>query len=129
MFSQDFLDLQKQALLKTKQELIDALKERDAKLDKNVKNYEDYDVRSPHLSKDNEALDLDVEAQEVAGFETRIDIENTFEEKLANIDLALKKLEAGKYGVCSVCHKNISESRLQALPEAQVCMDCEKIPK
>jgi len=129
MFSDDFLKQQKQALLKNKQEIITALKERDAKLDKNVKNFEDYDVQSPQLSKDNEPLDLDVEAQEVAGFDARIDIENTLEEKLVNINAALKNLESGKYGICSHCQKVISESRLQALPEAQICIDCEKIAK
>lgn len=129
MFSEDFLKQQKQALLKNKQEIITALKERDAKLDKNVKNFEDYDVQSPHLSKDNEPLDLDVEAQEVAGFDARIDIENTLEEKLVNINAALKNLENGKYGVCSHCQKVISDSRLEALPEAQICVDCEKTAK
>lgn len=46
-------------------------------------------------------------------------------ETLANIDEAIARLKAGTYGVCSGCDEAISEARLQALPFATVCRDCQ----
>jgi DnaK suppressor protein len=40
------------------------------------------------------------------------------------IDRALVKLEAGQYGRCEVCGKDIPQSRLEALPTAAVCLTC-----
>lgn len=40
------------------------------------------------------------------------------------IDRALVKLEAGQYGRCEACGKDIPQSRLEALPAATACMAC-----
>ena len=48
-------------------------------------------------------------------------------ESLARIDEALARLEAGKYGSCFECDKEISERRLRALPFAVRCQACEEI--
>lgn len=41
----------------------------------------------------------------------------------AQIRAALERLEAGKYGVCEVCGKEISARRLEALPYVTLCID------
>ncbi|MCD6489235.1 MAG: TraR/DksA C4-type zinc finger protein, partial [Thermodesulfobacterium sp.] len=51
-------------------------------------------------------------------------IEYTLELKLRNINLALKKIKEGKYGICEKCHKPIEIERLKARPEAKLCMKC-----
>ena len=43
---------------------------------------------------------------------------------LISIDEALEKIEEGTYGVCEVCGKNIPKKRLEALPEATMCIKC-----
>jgi DnaK suppressor protein len=42
------------------------------------------------------------------------------------IDRALFKLGSGQYGRCEQCGKAISQSRLEAVPAAAMCMACEQ---
>jgi DnaK suppressor protein len=42
------------------------------------------------------------------------------------IDLALRKLDEGIYGVCEECEEMISIKRLQARPEAPLCIQCKE---
>lgn len=45
---------------------------------------------------------------------------------LAQIDIALKKLEEGTYGRCEMCEEAIPPARLQALPFAIRCTRCQE---
>ena len=45
---------------------------------------------------------------------------------VARIDDALVRLDAGKYGSCLECAREISEQRLRALPFAVRCQACEQ---
>jgi DnaK suppressor protein len=47
-------------------------------------------------------------------------------ETLAGIDAALRRLEAGTYGTCSDCQRDIASERLRALPFATRCRPCEE---
>ena len=42
------------------------------------------------------------------------------------IDEALKRVEDGRYGNCLQCGKQISKKRLMALPQSELCIDCQK---
>jgi DnaK suppressor protein len=44
---------------------------------------------------------------------------------LKKIDLALKKIDDGSYGVCESCGEMINIKRLHARPVAQLCIDCK----
>ena len=48
-------------------------------------------------------------------------------EALGRLDQALGRIEAGEYGECLVCHVEISEQRLRALPFAVRCTRCEAL--
>jgi RNA polymerase-binding protein DksA len=41
------------------------------------------------------------------------------------IDAALKRIEEGAFGVCEVCEKVISSKRLEAVPYATLCIQCQ----
>jgi DnaK suppressor protein len=45
---------------------------------------------------------------------------------LAKIDEALLRLEDGTYGTCAECENEIAEARLQAVPFATLCRDCQE---
>ncbi len=45
---------------------------------------------------------------------------------LAKLDLALRKLEAGEFGVCAECDEPINKKRLEARPETQLCIRCKE---
>jgi DnaK suppressor protein len=42
------------------------------------------------------------------------------------LDIALRRLDEGTYGLCEDCQATISEQRLKALPFARRCIDCQR---
>ena len=46
---------------------------------------------------------------------------------LAAIDKALGKIENGTYGVCERCGRPIDPARLEALPYAELCIECKRL--
>lgn len=47
------------------------------------------------------------------------------EERLEEIEAALKRIEAGTFGTCTSCGKPIPAGRLLALPHAALCVSCQ----
>lgn len=45
---------------------------------------------------------------------------------LHEIDAAMGRLEAGGYGICTSCGKDIPEARLLATPTVQTCIQCQE---
>lgn len=48
------------------------------------------------------------------------------EKTLKRVEKALKRFEKGTYGLCVDCGKEISEERLEVVPFAERCIECEK---
>ncbi len=46
-------------------------------------------------------------------------------ERVAEIDAALSRVDAGTYGTCEACGKPIPEARLEVVPEATLCVNCK----
>jgi RNA polymerase-binding protein DksA len=46
--------------------------------------------------------------------------------RLRSIEAALVRIQQGRYGVCVKCSKRIPQERLEALPYAVMCIDCQK---
>jgi DnaK suppressor protein len=46
--------------------------------------------------------------------------------ELGNIEKALERMRDGNYGLCEACNKPIPMARLQALPYAIFCIDCQR---
>ena len=45
---------------------------------------------------------------------------------LFSIDEALKRMEDGTYGNCLQCSKPILKKRLKAIPNTELCIECQK---
>jgi len=45
---------------------------------------------------------------------------------LRKIEKALQKIEEGSYGICEACGEEIEEKRLEARPEATLCIRCKR---
>ena len=43
---------------------------------------------------------------------------------IAEIDLSLKRIASGEYGVCGSCGEKIPVARLRAIPWTRVCVEC-----
>ncbi|MBI5300825.1 MAG: TraR/DksA family transcriptional regulator [Chloroflexi bacterium] len=52
-------------------------------------------------------------------------LKNDQKQRLAQIDVALARLAAGKYGVCDSCGNPIAPERLEAMPHATLCVLCQ----
>ena len=50
----------------------------------------------------------------------------TLDRTLRQIDTALARLHAGRYGVCSSCSDPIPLARLRAVPFATLCVPCQE---
>ncbi len=48
------------------------------------------------------------------------------EQHLAEVEAALARLAAGTYGRCVECHREIAPERLEALPWAAHCIECQR---
>ena len=46
------------------------------------------------------------------------------EHQLHELDAALERLRAGRYGRCESCGEAIGDARLEALPATRVCVSC-----
>ena len=65
------------------------------------------------------------EATETAEMENRMALEQRLVDQLAGVDYALAKFEQGTYGICESCGQPIDLGRLEALPQATLCMECK----
>jgi RNA polymerase-binding protein DksA len=46
--------------------------------------------------------------------------------QIASVDRALERIAAGTYGECVRCGEAIAPARLEARPEAALCIDCAR---
>src|SRR6059058_2078947 len=46
---------------------------------------------------------------------------------LAEVDAALGRLAIGEYGICQSCGGDIALARLEIVPMAALCMDCQRL--
>lgn len=110
------------------------LEQEKAMIEKELKNFSREDKKQkgnwktlfPYFNGEIGSAKLEKAAEEVEEYEAKLPVEYTLEIKLRNIDLALRKLEKGKYGICEKCKKTIASRRLKISPEARFCMDCQK---
>lgn len=49
------------------------------------------------------------------------------QKELLEIEVALKKISKGGYGVCEMCEDEIGFQRLKVKPHAVYCIDCREI--
>jgi DnaK suppressor protein len=69
----------------------------------------------------------DEETDEAEEFGTQLSIAQNYKERLADIDVALRKIEKKKYGICEKCGGKISLDVLEAVPESRLCKKCKKL--
>jgi len=64
-------------------------------------------------------------ASETFEREKDLAIGESVEGLLNQVLIALEKVDRGTYGVCDVCGKPIKKARLNALPFATLCLECQ----
>jgi DnaK suppressor protein len=87
-------------------------------------------VKSIRQEQDGDALTspgdvMDV-AKSLADEETHTSLLERAQTQLRQIDNALGQLERGDYGICANCGDEIPLARLQAIPFATYCVECQE---
>ena len=72
---------------------------------------------------DQHSADL---ANETFQREKDLGLKEGLEQERGRIRQALDRIETGDYGVCERCGGPIPEGRLLAVPEAELCIECQK---
>ena len=67
------------------------------------------------------------EATETLELEKRLTLENRIRQEIASVEHAVEKIEKGTYGTCDNCGKKIAPERLEALPQASLCLNCKAL--
>ncbi len=68
--------------------------------------------------------DLEDQAIELEDDEVLEGVGRAGQREIRQLEAALKRIEAGTYGVCAQCGEEISEARLDAVPYALLCPAC-----
>lgn len=92
------------------------------------------------LQSDIEALAIDNQAQqddygvgnhvaddatEVFTRERNLALRGNAHDLLEQVDAAIERIDQGSYGICARCGQQIAPDRLEVLPYAMYCIDCQ----
>jgi DnaK suppressor protein len=64
-------------------------------------------------------------AVEVGELEQKLVKIRRIKQQVADYKHALEKIENGTYGLCDNCGRSIAKERLQAIPQANLCLVCK----
>ena len=76
---------------------------------------------------DDSIKDLGDQANTAYTREFFFELGNGNRELLRDVVAALRKIEDGSFGACERCGEAIAEKRLDALPFARYCIDCQRV--
>ncbi|MBO4553966.1 TraR/DksA C4-type zinc finger protein [bacterium] len=61
---------------------------------------------------------------DASGMELMLGLASNQQKLLQQVNDALARIEDGTYGFCQMCGKPIPQARLEAIPEAELCLNC-----
>ena len=93
------------------------------RLTSEINRLSEQDVVSDNLGYSNHMADDATEAFEQA---KGVALRQHMEDKLLQVSDALERVKRGTYGVCQSCGQPIGAERLEVLPHASLCVDCQQ---
>jgi DnaK suppressor protein len=72
------------------------------------------------------AIELEEDAQKLSITEPFDRLDEEGKDEIEQIDLALKKMPLGDYGICEGCGDEISLKRLETIPWTRLCIECAR---
>jgi DnaK suppressor protein len=82
---------------------------------------------SEHEGNEEDAPDLGDRALTTMSRDLSYQLSTGERQILKAIDEALKRIDDGRYGLCTNCGRKIQVPRLQAVPWARHCIDCQEL--
>jgi DnaK suppressor protein len=80
----------------------------------------EYETTFPEVDRDEES-----NADEMDMYENNLAAGEAMKGDLEKIEKALASMDAGTYGICISCQKDIPIERLRAYPQADTCLECD----
>ena len=93
-----------------------------------TKGLEQLKMGSPRYGEPKEGSPFGKKEEEAASaveLEKTLVLEERLLRLLAEVQHALAKVDAGTYGSCDICGEPIGTERLEALPQAHLCLSCK----
>ena len=106
-------------------ELYEGLKKEKTELLQKIEQLRAFDQPSAERKEGSPFGKREEGADEASELETRLALERRLGESLDEVEHALQKYEAGTYGLCDSCGKPIEQARLEAIPQASLCLNCK----
>ncbi len=75
---------------------------------------------------DDQTVDLADKAAKSYTKEFLFGMTNTDRTILSMIDAALKRIQSNEYGLCANCQEEMQQKRLEAVPWAKHCINCQE---
>jgi DnaK suppressor protein len=110
--SSDRYEALRERLLKQKQEILDMYNQ---------------DLKAGQESADDGTDDLVDRANAAYNRELMFSLSDAERTMLLQIEDALKRMDLGAYGRCTNCGRTIAVLRMEAVPWARFCIDCQEL--
>ena len=85
------------------------------------------DVKAGQEASDEGSDDIVDRANNAYSRELLFSISDGERHTLLRIEEAIARIDAGSYGVCTNCGREIRAGRLRAMPWARYCIDCQEL--
>lgn len=112
---------------KTAKSGLDALKDRLLTQRQEILDMYEHDLRVGQEMSDEGAEDLVDRANSAYNREFMLSLSGSERDLLKEIESALERVDSGEFGVCNACEEKIPAKRLQAVPWARYCIDCQEL--
>jgi DnaK suppressor protein len=109
------------------QESFDALRARLLEQRQEIVNMYNQDIRAGQESADEPTEDIVDRANNSYNRELMFSISDSERQLLLQIEDAINRMDAGAYGRCTNCGNTIHPLRLEAVPWARFCIDCQEL--
>src|ERR1700710_1466776 len=104
-----------------------ALRERLLQQKQEILSMYKQDLKAGQESADDGTEDIVDRANNAYNRELMFSLSDAERNTLLQIENALRRMDEGSYGRCANCGQNIAPARLDALPWAHFCVDCQEL--
>ena len=115
------------ATVEVPQDQFQSLRERLQNQRAEILNMYKQDLRAGQESADDGTEDIVDRANNAYNRELMFSLSDTERTTLLQIENALRRMDEGSYGRCANCGQNIHILRLEAVPWARFCIDCQEL--
>lgn len=106
---------------------VETLKEKLVEQRRKIMDMYQHDVKAGKEAADEGSDDIVDRANNSYNRELMFSLSNSERQTLHLVDRALKRIENGTFGKCRNCGRAIGAPRLQAVPWARYCIQCQEL--